>query len=142
MTTEQPVEKPGWPDPPRAIALTVLAVISGFIVWSFHNFDWFAFIASLLTCAFLGIMTGAFVGVSLFSSLGTMACFGGLGEGAIQGWIHFGWVGAILGGLIGIVGGSIIGMLPLMLTHFALVVCGIDPFANLDLLGEKKGESK
>ena len=121
--------------------MLLAAPASGGIVWSFHNSDGPTFIASLIIGGFLGFLAGGLVGVHLFPSLGTMAAFGGLFEGVFQGWTNFGWGGAIAGGLIGIVAGSIIAGLPVMLIHFVMIICGIDPFVNPDSSEETKSES-
>ena len=39
---------------------------------------------------------------------------------------YYGGIGAILGGLMGIVAGHIAALVPLMVIHFILCVCGID----------------
>jgi len=47
-------EKLGLPDLPKCIALMVLAVISGFLVWSFHNYEWPGIAACLVLAASSG----------------------------------------------------------------------------------------
>jgi hypothetical protein len=61
-----------------------------------------------------------------------MTTAGGLFEGAYQGWQHYGWAGAVLGGLFGVVGGMVVALLLTMLLSLVLVLCGIDPFVNAD----------
>lgn len=133
--TDHPMEKLRWPGLPRAFVLMVLFGLSGGIVWSFHNTDGTMFIAALVFGCFFGFLAGGIVGVHLFPSLGMMAVCGGIMEGVVHGWSHYGFLGAVFGGLIGIVAACVILMLPLMLTHFALIVCGIDPLAHLNLPG-------
>jgi hypothetical protein len=123
---------------PRAIALLILAIISAFIVWSFHTVDWPAYLAALVIGGFFGLMVGGLVGVHLLPSLMAMLAFGGLFEGIFWGWSYYGWGGAILGGLIGLAAGPSVVLLPMMLIHFVLLLCGIDPLANLDPPREKQ----
>jgi ribose/xylose/arabinose/galactoside ABC-type transport system permease subunit len=123
---------------PRAIALAVLAAISGFIVWSFHTVDWPAYLAALVIGGFLGLMVGGLVGVHLLPSLMAMLTFGGVFEGIYLGWSSYGWGGAILGGLIGLAAGPSVVLVPMMLIHFVLLLCGIDPMANLDRSQEEQ----
>ncbi len=129
--TEQPIEKPGWPGLPRAIALIVLLGLSGGIVWSYHNTDGTTFIAALVSGCFFGFLAGGLVGVPIIPSLGMMAIFGGILEGIVQGWSRYGFIGAVLGGVIGIVAVCVIAMLPMMLIHFVMIICGKDPLANM-----------
>lgn len=137
---QQPIEKLGWPYLPRAIALLVLAGISGFVVWSFHNANLPAFIATLIFGIFFSFLAGGLVGVHMIPSLGAMTTFCGILEGIVQGWSRYGFIGAIAGGFFGAVVAPIVLMLPFMLIHFVLAVCGIDPFASLDSPAEKKDE--
>ena len=125
-----------------AIALIVLAGISGIIVYSCHNFDWPVFLATVVIGGVFGYTAGGLVGVRLFATLATMAFFGGIFEGVYRGWEYAGLLGAILGGFIGIVAAFIVAVwLPLMLTCLVLNLCGIDPFANLHSTEEEKRES-
>jgi hypothetical protein len=126
---------------PKAIALIVLAGISGFVVWSFHNVDWPASVAALVIAGLVGLMAGGLVGVHLLPTLMALTAFGGLFEGMFQGWSSYGWAGAILGGMIGFAAGHIVVLLSMMLVHLVLIVCGIDPLANLDSSDEKQSES-
>lgn len=139
--TEQPPEKLGWPDLPRAIALMVLAGISGFVVWSFHNEDWPVFAAAVVVSGFFGCLAGGLVGVHIFPSLATMTTFCGIVEGICQGWTYYRWGGAILGGFIGIIAASIVVMLPIMLIHLAFILRGLDPFARPDGQEQSPNES-
>jgi hypothetical protein len=61
-----------------------------------------------------------------------MAAAGGLFEGACQGWLHYGRVGAALGGVAGVVRGIVVALLLAMLMSLVLVMCGINPFVNAD----------
>jgi hypothetical protein len=137
----QPSETLGFPDPVKAVVLLMLAGISGFVVWSFHNADWPSAVAAFVIGGFVGLMAGGLVGVHLLPTLMALMAFGGLFEGMFQGWSSYGWAGAILGGIIGFVAGHIVVLLSMMLVHFVLIVCGIDPFANLDSSEAKKIES-
>jgi len=139
--TEQPTEKPGLPDLPKGIALVVLAGISAFIVWLFNNADWPACVASLIIGGFFGFLAGGLVGVHLFPTLGAMVAFGVIGEGIMLGHSFYGWVGAILGALLGVVGAIAAVTLPLMLIHLILIICGIDPFTTHDRVEDKKTEA-
>ena len=60
-----------------------------------------------------------------------MGVTGGLFEGAYHGWQYYGWIGAVIGGLVGVVGGGV-ALLLAMLMSFVQVMCGIDPFVNAD----------
>jgi hypothetical protein len=126
---------------PKGIALLVLAGISAFIVWSFHTVDWPLAVAALLISGFMGLMVGGLVGVHLLPTLMALTAFAGLFEGIFQGRAAFGWIGAIVGGMIGLVAGPIVTLLPVMLIHFVLLVCGIDPLANMDSIEKKQSES-
>jgi ribose/xylose/arabinose/galactoside ABC-type transport system permease subunit len=131
--TPEPSESIGLlPYLPRGIALLLLAAISGFIVWSFHTVDWPAYLAALVIGGFIGLMVGGLVGVHLLPSLMAMLTFGGVFEGIYLGWCSYGWVGAILGGLVGLAAGPSVVLVPMMLIHFVLLLCGIDPLANRD----------
>ena len=116
----------------RPVAFVVLTAFSGIVVWSFHNFEWPGFVAYLLVGFFVGSIAGELVGVPPISPWAVMGLTGGLFEGAYQGWQSFGWIGAVLGGLIGVGGGIVVALLLSMVMSFALVVCGIDPFVNAD----------
>lgn len=116
----------------RPAALVYLVATSGIVVWSFHNIEWPGFLVYLLVGFFLGSVAGGLVGVPLISSWAVMGTAGGLFEGAYQGWQFHGWIGAGLGGLIGVVGGVIVALLLAMAMSFVLVMCGIDPFVNAD----------
>ena len=116
----------------RPVALLVLTLISGIVVWSFHNFGWPGFVAYLLVGFFVGSIAGGLVGVPLISTWAVMGMAGGLFEGAYQGWHCDGWIGAVLGGLIGVVGGIVVALLLSMVMSFVLLMCGIDPFVNAD----------
>lgn len=61
-----------------------------------------------------------------------MGTAGGLFEGAYQGWLHYGWGGAVLGGLAGVVGGVVAALLLTMLLSLVLVLCGINPFVDAE----------
>lgn len=135
--TGEPTEKLGLPDLPRAISLVVLACISGFTVWSFHHASWPGFIAALVIGGFLGFMAGGLVGVHLFPTLAAMVTFGAIFEGVVQGWSRYGLIGAVLGGFAGLVAGSIVATLPILLIHLVLGACGIDPFINPNSSHEK-----
>ena len=130
---EHPMANIRWPGLPRAIALLVLFGLSGGIVWSYHNTDGTTFIAALVFGCFFGFLAGGLVGVHLFPSLGMMVVCGGIIEGVVQGWSRYGLVGAGFGGLIGIAAACVMVGLPMMLSHFILIVCGIDPLACPDL---------
>jgi hypothetical protein len=136
--TEQPIEKLGWPGLPKAIALLVLFGLSGGIVWSFHNTEGTTFIAALVFGCFFGFLAGGLVGVPMIPSLGMMAVYGGILEGIVQGWTHYGYVGAFLGALFGIVAGFIVMLLPTMLTHFVMIVCGKDPLMRISAHQSKR----
>jgi len=114
----------------RPVAPVVLTAFSGIVVWSFHNFGWTGFLEYLVIAFFAGSIAGGLVGVPLISSWAVMGMTGGLFEGAYQGWEHYGWIGAILGGLVGVVGGIVVAALLAMLMTFILVLCGVDPFVN------------
>lgn len=116
----------------RPVAPVVLTAFSGIIVWSFHNFEWPGFLAYLLIGYVAGSVTGGLVSVPAISTWAVMGVTGGLFEGVYQGWQHFGWVGAVLGGLIGVGGGIIVALMLSMLMSFVLVLCGIDPFVNAE----------
>lgn len=116
----------------RPVAPVILTAFSGIVVWSFHNFEWPGFLLYLLVGFVAGSIAGGLVGVPLISSWAVMGMTGGLFEGAYQGWQHFGWIGAILGGLIGVGGGIVVALLLAMVLSFILVLCGIDPFVNAD----------
>jgi hypothetical protein len=135
MPLQQQSEQCALPNLPKTIALIVLFGLSGGLVWSFHNTEWPAFIAALVIGGFVGVVAGGLVGVHIPPSLGMMAVFGGIFEGIFQGWSRYGYVGAILGAFVGIVAVCVIVMLPIMLTHFVMIVCGIDPLAHLDSPG-------
>ncbi len=125
----------------RPAALVILMAISGIVVWSFHNFGWAGFLAYLLVGFVVGSVTGGLVGVPLISTWAVMGTTGGLYEGVYQGWQHYGWVGAVLGGLVGVVGGIVVAQLPTMLMSFVLVLCGIDPFVNAGTQDEQKADA-
>ena len=116
----------------KPVALMILTAISWIVVWSFHNFEWSGFLLYLVVGFFLGSVAGGLVGVPLISSWAVMGMAGGLFEGAYQGWQSFGWIGAILGGMVGVTGGIVVAMLLEMVMSFVLVMCGIDPFVNAD----------
>ena len=116
----------------RPVALVILTAISGIVVWSFHHFEWPGFLVYLLVGFFVGSIAGGLVGVPLISSWAVMGMTGGLFEGAYQGWQDYGWIGAVLGGLIGVGGGIVVVLLLAMVMSFVLVLCGIDPFVNAD----------
>jgi hypothetical protein len=116
----------------RPAAPVVLAAFSGIVVWSFHNFGWPGFLAYLLVGFVAGSVTGGLVGVPLTPTWAVMAAAGGLFEGAYQGWLHYGWVGAALGGVVGVAGGLVIALLLTMLMSLVLVLWGINPFVNAD----------
>jgi hypothetical protein len=116
----------------KPVALLVLIAISGIVVWSFHNFEWLGFVAYLLVGFFVGSIAGGLVGAPLISTWAVMGVTGGLFEGAYQGWQFHGWIGAVLGGLIGVGGGIVVALLLSVLMSFVLVMCGIDPFVNAD----------
>lgn len=116
----------------RPVAPVVLAAFSGAVVWSFHNFGWPGFVLYLLVAFVAGSVTGGLVGVPLPPTWAVMGVAGGLFEGAYQGWQHYGWGGAVLGGLAGVVGGLVATLLLTMLMSLVLVLCGIDPFVNAD----------
>lgn len=114
----------------RPVALVVLTAISGIVVWSFHNFELPGFLVYLLVGIFVGSIAGGLVGVPLISSWAVMGMTGGVFEGAYQGWEFYGWIGAILGGLVGVGGGIVVALLMSMLMSFVVVLCGIGPFVN------------
>ena len=116
----------------RPAALVYLAATSGIVVWSFHSFEWPGFVAYLIVGFFVGSIAGGLVGVPLISSWAVMGMTGGLVEGVYQGWQSFGWIGAVLGGLIGVGSGIVVTILLAMLMSFVLVMCGIDPFVNAE----------
>ena len=116
----------------RPAAPVILTAFSGIVVWSFHNFGWSGFLLYLVVAFLAGSIAGGLVGVPLISSWAVMGMTGGLFEGAYQGWQHYGWGGAVLGGLIGVVGGIFVAALLVMLMSLVLVLCGIDPFVNAD----------
>jgi hypothetical protein len=116
----------------RPAAPVILTAFSGIVVWSFHNFGWPGFVAYLLVGFLAGSVTGGLVGVPLNFSWAVMGMAGGLFEGAYRGWQHDGWIGAVLGGLVGAGGGIVVALLLSMLLSFVLVLCGIDPFVNAD----------
>ena len=116
----------------KPVAPAILTAFSGIVVWSFHNFGWPGFLAYLVIGFFAGSIAGGLVGVPLISSWAVMGVTGGLFEGAYQGWQHYGWIGAVLGGLIGVGSGIVLTILLAMLMSFVLVLCGIDPFVNTD----------
>jgi cell shape-determining protein MreD len=126
----QQLEKPGLPRLPKCIALMVLAVISGFLAWSFHNYEWPGIAACLVLGCFFGVIAGGLVGVRLLPSLMTMAVMCGLIEGVYQGWQRYGSLGAALGGLIGAFVAVVVVMLPVMVTHLVMVLRGIDPLVD------------
>jgi hypothetical protein len=132
MPNEPPQPIPCLAYLPRGIALILLAAISGFIVWSYHTVDWPAYLAALIIGGIIGLMMRGLVGVHLLPSLMAMLTFGGLFEGIHLGWSSYGWGGAILGGLIGLAAGPSVLLVPMMLVHFMLLLCRIDPLANLD----------
>src|SRR5438552_8012483 len=92
----------------RPVAPVVLTAISGVVVWSFHNFGWSGFLVYLLLGFLAGSTAGGLVGVPLISSWAVMGMTGGLFEGACQGWQLHGWIGAVLGGLVGAGGGLVV----------------------------------
>lgn len=120
----------------------VLFGLSSGIVWSFHNTDETTFIAALVIGCFFGFLAGGLVGVPIIPSLGMMAVCGGIIEGIVQGWSRYGFVGAFLGGLIGIIAACIVVILPVMLTHFIMIACGKDPLAHLDSPGAVGGDAE
>ena len=132
MSNEPPQSTPFLAYLPRGIALLLLAIISAFIVWSFHTVDWPAYLAALVIGGFIELMVGGLVGVHLLPSLMAMLTFGSLFEGIYLGWSSHGLGGAILGGLIGLAAGPSVVLVPMMLVHFVLLLCGIDPLANLE----------
>ena len=125
MNAEQNV-KPGLPDLPRAIALIVLLGIAVVVVRTFHVASWPAFIFTFLLGSFLAMMAGRFVGVHMVSSAMTFVTFSGLIEGVVQGWLRYGFLGAIGGAVAGLIVGCIVGMLPVMLTYLILILYGHD----------------
>ena len=62
-------------------------------------------------------------------------------RGAYQGWKHYGWVGAALGGLVGVVGGIVVAVLLSMLLSAVLVLCGINPFVDAGAGEEQKTDA-
>ena len=139
--TAEPTPQSGLRDLPRRIALLVLAGVSGAVVWSFHAADWFGFLATLALGGTVGFLAGGLVGVHLPPTLTAMLAFGGLFEGAYQGWCRGGWAGAVLGGPTGVLGGIFVVLLSFMLLHLALVLCGVDPLAHLDRPKDTEGGS-
>ena len=124
----------------RPVALVILIAISGIVVWSFHNFEWSRFLLYLVIGFFLGSVAGGLVGVPLISTWAAMGTAGGLFEGAYQGWQSFGWIGAVLGGLIGVIGGIVVAMLLSMCMCLVLVICVIDPFVSASTEEGKKAD--
>jgi|SRR5579884_2182196 len=79
---------------------------------------------------FFGFIAGGLVGVGLLPSLMTLAVMCGLIEGIYQGWQRYGSLGAAIGGLIGAIIAVVVVMLPVMVTHFVMVLRGIDPLVD------------
>ncbi len=115
---------------PRAIALVVLAGISGYFVWAAHSGEGLAVLLTVIVGGSLGLLVGVIVGVPLFSTLATMVAFAGLFEGIVRGFTAYGWVGAVFGGPLGLGAGVVASFFPLMLLHFVLCLFGIDPFVD------------
>lgn len=137
MRPTQPSDSIGFPGWPRALALAVLFAVSGGIVWSFHNIKTAAFIPTLFAGVFAGMIAGGLVGVHILPTLATMAAFAGILEGVRQGYVQYGLTGRVLGGLTGTVVGLLTVLLPLILTHMSMIVCGKDPFIQAPETEEK-----
>lgn len=72
------------------------------------------------------MMAGGLVGVHTVPSVMAFVAFSGLIEGIVQGWLRYGFIGAISGAVAGLIVGCIIGMLPVMLAHLILILFGHD----------------
>ncbi len=122
----------------KPVAVLILSAISGIAVWSFHNHTWPGFLAYLVVGFVLGSISGGLFDVPLISTWAVMGTTGGLFEGVYQGWQYYGWIGAVPGGLIGIICGIVIAILLSMFMCFVMVMNGIDPFVNAGAEETKK----
>lgn len=64
-----------------------------------------------------------------------MAVCRGIIEDIVQGWSRYGFVGAVIGGIIGIIAAAVMKMLPMVLIHLAMIICGKDPLGHPDSPG-------
>lgn len=107
----------------RPLALVVLAGISGCFVWAVHTGDVFLMSLAFLVGGSLGLFAGLVVGVTLPETIVTMGGLTGLFGGIAWGFATYGWVGAVLGGPLGLISGSI-ASIPMMLIFVLIVSLG------------------
>ena len=114
-------KRPGALDYLRPIALLVIALASGSIVWAIHSGDVFLISVTGIFGGSLGLFAGLVAGVSLPDTMLTIGGITGLFEGIVRGFAVYGMVGAIVCGPLGFVAGVIVSI-PLMML-LLLILC-------------------
>ena len=104
----------------RPIALLVIALASGSIVWAIHSGDVFLISVAGIFGGSMGLFAGLVAGVSIPDTMLTIGAFTGLFEGLVRGFATYGVVGAIVGGPLGLVAGMIASVPLMMLILFVL----------------------
>ena len=98
----------------KPLALGVIAGVSGCFVWAVQTGDVFLMSLAFFVGGSLGLFAGLVVGVTLPETIVTMGGLTGLFAGVVRGFTVYGWVGAVLGGPLGLVAGAV-ATIPLML---------------------------
>jgi hypothetical protein len=114
----------------RIIGLVTLTSMSAFLSFLAHQLAWPWFAVLFLVGAFAGIFVGYTFGIHLQKAVATMAVVVGFLEGVYRGWRAYGWLGAVLGGPVGVLAGVVLIILMLMSISVVVILCGGDPFVN------------
>lgn len=129
---QNPTDHQSKPDYTIIVAWVFLMAVGGPVVSAIHNLEWSASLACFAAGIILGSFGAALLGMRLWPSWGILGMVIGLYEGVIQGWMAFGPIGAVAGGLLGIIYGLAIAVLSTAIRCLIMSLCGIDPYCNID----------